>query len=216
MLNAYHLEQRQTLDLIRDHLAAVPEDRARLMERIAPYRAFREKVAGFLSRHFQEICTGKCFRSRLSACCSREGIITFFADMVVNVLISGEADLAALTDVLDRPNDGFKCVYLGEGGCLWRLKPIVCEMFLCDAALSAAFDEDPAAADQWEALKEERKRFTWPDRPVIFDDLEAHFMAAGRRSPLMYLHNSPGLLRVKQRAGLPVSARGRKKHHEGR
>jgi hypothetical protein len=210
MINAYHLEQRQTLDLIRRHLARVPGDRDRLLERIRPYRAFREEVAGFLVRHFQDLCTEKCFRSRLSACCSREGIITFFADTAVNVLISDEAALDELAAVLDRPNEGVKCVYLGDGGCLWRIKPIVCEMFLCDAALSAAFDGDPAAADAWASLKEKRKGFTWPDRPVIFDELEAHFMAAGHTSPLMYLHNSPGLLRVKQKAGLPVPARGTK------
>ncbi len=202
MVNPYHLEQRQTLDLIRDRLETVPEDRDRLLEWTAPYRAFRAGASDFLDRHFHAVCTEKCFRDRLSACCSREGIITFFADMAVNVLISDAPELDALGAVLDVPNEGFKCVYLGDRGCLWRIKPIVCEMFLCDAALSAAFDGDPGAAARWEALKEERKRFTWPDRPVVFDDLETHFMAAGLTSPLMYLHNSPGLLRVKQRAGV--------------
>ena len=216
MINPYHLEQRKTLDLIRDHLAAMPGERERLLEQIAPYRSFRKRVSGFLSSHFREICTEKCFRSQISACCSREGIITFFADTAVNVLVAEEAELDALASVLDRPNEGFKCVYLGDRGCLWRIKPIVCEMFLCDAALSAAFDENPEAADRWEAYKEERKGFTWPDRPVLFDALEAHFMAAGHHSPLMYLHNSPGLLRVKQRAGLPVPARRKKRNHERR
>ena len=51
-----------------------------------------------------------------------------------------------------------------------------------------------------DALAQERKRFTWPDRPVLFDDLEQYFMDAGCTSPHMYLHNSPGLLRVKQMA----------------
>jgi len=50
-------------------------------------------------------------------------------------------------------------------------------------------------------LEAKRKRFTWPDQPVLFDDLESYFMKSGYRSPLMYLHNSPGLLRVKQKAG---------------
>ncbi len=202
MVNPYHLEQRQTLDAIRDHLSTAPEDRDRLLEWTASYRAFRAEASDFLARHFQEICTEKCFRSRLSACCSREGVITFFADMAVNVLVSDDPELDALSAVLDAPNEGFKCVYLGDRGCLWRIKPIVCEMFLCDAALSAAFDGNPDASARWEALKEERKRYTWPDRPVIFDDLEAHFLAAGHASPLMYLHNSPGLLRVKQKAGI--------------
>jgi len=203
MVNPYHLEQRQTLDLIRDHLETVPEDRDRLLEWTAPYRSFRAATSDFLDRHFGAVCTEKCFRGQLSACCSREGIVTFFADMAVNVLVSDAPELDALGAVLDVPNPGFKCVYLGDRGCLWRIKPIVCEMFLCDSALSAAFDGDSDAAARWEELKEERKRFTWPDRPVVFDDLETHFMAAGPTSPLMYLHNSPGLLRVKQRAGMP-------------
>jgi hypothetical protein len=44
------------------------------------------------------------------------------------------ASLESLQDVLTRPREGFKCVFLGHEGCLWRIKPIVCEMFLCDAA----------------------------------------------------------------------------------
>ncbi len=202
MVNAYHIEQRQTLDLVRDHLHGVPGDRDRLLEWTASYRGFRETVADFLARDFQDACTEKCFRGRLSACCSREGIITFFADVVVNVLVSDEAELDRLGAVLDVPNNGSKCVYLGDRGCRWRIKPIVCEMFLCDTAQRTVFDNDPEAAVRWEKLKNERNRYTWPDRPVVFDDLEAHFMAAGHSSPLMYLHNSPGLLRVKKMAGL--------------
>jgi hypothetical protein len=49
-------------------------------------------------------------------------------------------------------------------------------------------------------LKQREKHFRWPDRPVLFDDLEKYFMAAGYSSPLMYLNNSPGLLRVKELA----------------
>jgi hypothetical protein len=46
------------------------------------------------------------------------------------------------------------------------------------------------------------KSFRWPDRPVLFDQLEQVFMAVGCRSPLMYINTSPGLLRIKQKAGL--------------
>ncbi len=35
-----------------------------------------------------------------------------------------------------------------------------------------------------------------------FDMIEAYFIAAGCFSSLMYLHNSPGLLRVKRKAGI--------------
>jgi hypothetical protein len=49
-------------------------------------------------------------------------------------------------------------------------------------------------------FKQREKHYRWPDRPVLFDDLEKYFMAAGYSSPLMYLNNSPGLLRVKELA----------------
>ena len=47
-------------------------------------------------------------------------------------------------------------------------------------------------------FKQREKAFRWPDQPVLFDDIEAVFLNAGLSSPLMYLHNSPGLLRVKK------------------
>ena len=71
-------------------------------------------------------------------------------------------------------------------------------MFLCDRAKDTVFGSRPELKDRWDALARERKRFTWPDRPVLFDDLERTFMDAGCTSSLMYLHNSPGLLRVKK------------------
>jgi hypothetical protein len=136
----------------------------------------------------------------LSACCSREGIVTFFADGVINVLLSTPQETDRLATVLQKGDNGPKCVYLGSNGCLWRLKPIVCAMFLCDRAEEEVFRDRPALRRQWEAYREHKKRFTWPDRPVLFDAIEANFIAAGCTSPLMYLHNSPGLLRVKQQA----------------
>jgi hypothetical protein len=138
----------------------------------------------------------------LSACCSKEGIITFFADVVINALVSGEAEMRSLLRVLATENKGSKCIYLGPEGCLWRLKPIVCEMFVCKDALSHIFNSAPEARQKWEELKELQKRFTWPDRPVLFDVVEDTFLKAGYTSTLMYLHNSPGLLRLKQRTKL--------------
>ena len=137
---------------------------------------------------------------RLSACCSKEGIVTFFADVVVNMLESTVDEIDALKSVLRASESGFKCVYLGEQGCMWRVKPIVCEMFLCDRAQQTVFAEAPDLASEWAAFEALKKRFTWPDRPVLFDDLEAVFIQAGCRSTLMYMHNSPGLLRVKRKA----------------
>jgi hypothetical protein len=71
-------------------------------------------------------------------------------------------------------------------------------MFLCEQAKKEVFREKAWAEDAWKELKQRKKLYTWPDRPVLFDDLERYFMNAGYSSPLMYLHNSPGLLRVKQ------------------
>jgi hypothetical protein len=102
--------------------------------------------------------------------------------------------------VLFYKNEGFKCVFLGNEGCLWRIKPIVCEMFLCDAAENAVFKENPVARKRWDALVRQKKDYTWPDRPVLFDTLEQICIDAGYISPLMFLHNSPGLLSVKRQA----------------
>jgi hypothetical protein len=40
--------------------------------------------------------------------------------------------------------------------------------------------------------------------PLLFDEIETFFMLRGADSPHLYFHRSPGLLRVKKRAGLPV------------
>jgi hypothetical protein len=155
-----------------------------------------------LERRFKRVCTTSCFQSQRSACCSRDGIITFFADVVVNVLMSTPDEVVQLHTVLNTIRDDLKCVYLGRQGCLWRIKPIVCQMFLCDAAAEAVFAGKPELKDQWEAFKQEAQQFKWPDRPVLFDTLEKVFLDAGYESPLMYLHTSPGLLQVKRKAGL--------------
>ena len=189
--------------MVRRHLATLSRSEIQQLEtQIGDYVSFRDEVQTFLSENFSEICDQKCYRSRLSACCSREGIITFFADAVINALLSRNEDLEALITVLQKPNDGFKCIFLGDEGCLWQLKPIVCEMFLCDPAEKEAFEKKPEARQRWEDFRQREKSYRWPDRPVLFDKLEQYFIDAGYSSPLMYLHNSPGLLRVKRRAGL--------------
>jgi hypothetical protein len=200
-MNSYHKEQIDALIMVKRHLDNLPaSEHQALRASVADYLMFRREVDEFLVNHFSEICTQTCYQSRMSACCSREGIITFFADIVVNVLVSAQADIDNLQAVLSKPNDGFKCVYLSEKGCLWRLKPIVCQMYLCDRSKDHVFGQESKLKSEWKLLEQKRKRFTWPDRPVLFDDLESYFMKAGYRSPLMYLHNSPGLLRVKQEA----------------
>ena len=187
--------------MVRRHIDGLSiVQRQELADWSADYLKFRQEVEEFLTTHFSEVCIQKCYQSRLSACCSREGIITFFADVVINYLASKGSDYDNLEAVLNKPNEGFKCVYLSDDGCLWHLKPIVCQMYLCNRSKEQVFGLHPQLKEEWELLEEKRKRFTWPDRPVLFDKLESHFIKAGCRSPLMYLHNSPGLLRVKNKA----------------
>ncbi|MGM0452368.1 MAG: hypothetical protein ACQERN_04285 [Thermodesulfobacteriota bacterium] len=198
-MNHYQLEQRDALHMIRQQLDKMPAaEKEGLRRQIADYLRFRFSVAEFMAVHLSQICDEKCYRSRLSACCSKDGIVTFFADWVVNVLDSDDGDLDAIGDAICRPQSDFKCIFLTDTGCLWRVKPIVCEMFLCHEAKNRAFDDNPAAARQWEQFLGEKKRFTWPDQPVLFEHLESHFIARGLQSPLMYIHYSPGLKRIKQ------------------
>ncbi|MGE0084124.1 MAG: hypothetical protein AB7S75_06850 [Desulfococcaceae bacterium] len=198
-MNDYQTEQMETLTMIRSHFSEMGEaERKKLRASLKDYLAFRADTAAFLAGHFGHLCTRNCYENRMSACCSKDGIITFFADAAVNVLLSSDAQLDALADVLVKTHTGFKCVYLSEKGCLWRIKPIVCEMFLCDSAKAEIFGNNPALKEEWETLEKRRKGFTWPDRPVLFDELEQIFLDAGYRSPLMYLHISPGLLRIRR------------------
>ena len=79
----YQKEQFETLALVRRHLATLSQtERNRLTGETADYLRFRDAVHTFLSKYFSEVCTQKCFQSRRSACCSKDGIITFFADWV--------------------------------------------------------------------------------------------------------------------------------------
>jgi hypothetical protein len=198
-MNAYQKEQLETLDLVCRHLPDIEENGLDdLEEEIADYMAFRKDVDAFLAKHFSQICTQSCYKSHRSACCTKEGIITFFADVVVNVHQSSQKEIGAMLSVLTSPHDGTKCIYLGENGCLWHVKPLVCEMFLCTQAEVSVFSENRVLQERWLDLKHREKSFRWPDQPVLFDDIEAVFLSAGVSSPLMYLHNSPGLLRVKK------------------
>ncbi|MBC2712707.1 MAG: YkgJ family cysteine cluster protein [Desulfosarcina sp.] len=115
----------------------------KLTEKVSDYMQFRQSVDGFLNRHFNDVCTLTCYRSRTSACCSKDGIITFFADTVVNALHATPAQLDHLETVLGRVNGGNRCVYLGSDGCIWTVRPVVCAMFLCDRAMNAVFSDEP-------------------------------------------------------------------------
>jgi len=201
-MNQYHQEQIEAFAAVLRHLSSNPSARHALLAIGADYLSFREEVASFLATHFSQVCTQTCYQNRLSACCSREGIITFFADIVVNVLVSDVREIENLISVLHKPNTGLKCVYLTEAGCRWKVKPIVCEMFLCAKAKDAILAPNSPLQREWDMIEKKRRQYTWPDQPVVFDRLEAYFIELGIQSPLMYLHNSPGLLRVKRKAGL--------------
>jgi hypothetical protein len=71
-------------------------------------------------------------------------------------------------------------------------------MFLCDQAKKTVLETDDQLKLEWEKLRKKEKDFTWPDKPVLFDEIEEIFINAGLDSPLMYFHKSPGLLRVKK------------------
>jgi hypothetical protein len=203
-LNEYNHDQLESLSMVRRSLQAFSEIQLRqLKEEVQDYLRFREKVAAFQRRHFSEVCTEKCFTDNTSACCGREGIMTFFADVVINSLVSSEEELERIEKRLFMDPGGFKCVYLTPEGCLWRLKPIVCEMFLCAHAKKAVLGRVEGLQKAWEALRREERTYTWPDRPVLFDAIEERFMEEGLNSPLMYFHLSPGLLRVKSRRRPP-------------
>jgi hypothetical protein len=199
-MSEYNRDQLEAIQMVQHQLGTLSTGQiGRLRRRIGPYLQFRAEVEDFQKKHFSEVCTEKCFSSQTSACCGREGIATFFADVVMNVLLSTEQEAEGLLQALSEDKGGFKCVYLGDKGCLWRLKPIVCEMFLCEHAKDLVLGRDESLRDQWEKLRQREKRYTWPSRPVLFDELEGMFIRTGLDSPLMYYHWSPGLLRVKSK-----------------
>ena len=199
-MSPYNKEQTEALEIVRRGLQGMTRDRRdALRASIAEYLSFRSRVDRFFETHFAAYCRSKCFQTHMSACCSKEGIVTFFADVVINALVSTPQELERLAVLLRSPPSGHHCVYLGPEGCRWRITPIVCAMFLCDGVKQHAFACDPDSEKDWQSILTERKTFTWPDRPVLFDDLEQVFIDIGHVSILMYLHYSPGMLKVKEK-----------------
>jgi len=199
----YNLDQRLTIQAILEVLADLPlEERDRLRISMEPYLEFRQLVGEFFDTHFRPLCKKLCFDTDLSGCCGFESIITFFADHVINLAHSSEGRIHALISALERPNLSRRCVYLGASGCLWKVSPISCAMFLCARAKETVFETGPEIRDEWNNLLLQEKRFTWPDKPVLFDELESFFLKRGVDSPQMLFHRSPGLLRIKSKAGL--------------
>jgi hypothetical protein len=202
-MSEYNQQQTDAILMVRQHLSHLPDSELRwLKQRIKSYLKFRKVVGSFQDEHFADLCSHKCFTSRTSACCGREGIITFFADVVINLILSTKKEIDTLLEVLEGDTGGFNCVYLNESGCLWRCKPIVCEMFLCDHAKNSVLNDNESLASQWARFRRRERMYTWPTRPVLFDQLEVFFLNAGYDSPLMYFLKSPGLLRLKAKHAL--------------
>jgi hypothetical protein len=206
-MNDYQHEQLDALRIARDGLVCITHSDLNDFKRSTDdYLRFRQAVDLFLKHHFSSICTQLCYQSQTSACCSKDGIITFFADTVINALHAAPGELDRMETALNRDNRGHRCIYLTADGCMWTIRPVVCAMFLCDRAMDTAFTADPTAKAVWEDLRRQEKTFKWPDRPVLFDHIEQVFMARGYRSSLMHLNLSPGLLRVKRLAGLTAAS----------
>ena len=204
-MNDYQREQKQALDQVTDKINIIKSaDDSELVREIASYLQFRQTLGKFMSEHFGRFCSQACFQSQTSACCSRDGIITFWSDLVINVFVSARRRTGRLAQAIENPLWPHKCIYLGPQGCLWEVPPLGCALFLCDAVQAEVLDREPSLKSEWENLKRKGMAYRWPDRPVLFDRLEQIFMAAGCRSPLMYINTSPGLLRIKRKSGLSV------------
>lgn len=202
-MNSYQKEQLDALKQVRKTLKTMaPPTLQGLGNEMGPYLDFRRDLEQFTHEHLGGHCTQACFKSQTSACCSKDGIITFWADVVINALISDQNALDELTVAIQKPMLANKCIYLADNGCTWKIRPLVCAMFLCDRIHSEVLTPDPRLNKKWQRFVQQAKRFRWPDRPVLFDHLEGLFMAKGCRSPLMYINTSPGLMRIKQSAGL--------------
>jgi hypothetical protein len=199
LLSIYNNQHLETLRLLKEQLQALPEaQRNKLRKMIAPYLTYREETDRFSRAHLIEDCHRICFEKKRSACCGREGIIVFFADFVVEFLGASEDRIEAMDEVLVSDRGGMDCVYLGENSCRWKMKPIACEMFLCDQIKKEVLGADDELEHRWQKLRLQEKSFTKPDQPVLFDDLERFFIERGCDSPLMFFHHSPGLLRLKK------------------
>lgn len=196
----YNRDQLQSFRIIERTCRRMPDsDRENLSRAIQPYLHFRTRLAEFQALTFVPHCRATCYDTALSACCGFESIFTFFADQVITTIESSPADMEAVFRVLSRPNETRNCVYLGENGCLWKVPPVSCAMFLCDGIRKEILEPRPEAAQTWNQFREEEKEYTHPVRPVLFDSVESLFIRLGADSPHMYFHKSPGLLRLKEK-----------------
>jgi len=197
-----HEQQRSLTAILKAFENLRPSEVERLKESIQPYIHLRRALEEYNRCYFGAVCKRVCFETGLSACCGFESIVTFFADHVINFLLSRPDEISAMMRAVSHPNRSEKCVYLGREGCLWSMSPVSCAMFFCDAAKKTVFEEHPEAESMLQGFRDSEKKFTWPTKPVLFDQLEKTFMGLGVESPHLYFHCSPGLLRLKAKAGL--------------
>ena len=179
-MSEYNTEQLETLRIVRQFLKSLSENETRFYKKqIEDYFLFRKKVSDFSRKNFSSICRAKCFENKLSACCTKEGIITYFADVFINAIHSDTSVLDNMESMLHNGGSSKNCVYLGNNGCIWLIKPIVCEMFFCDFLISEAEKDNPSIKKELEHLKLLQKNFTWPDKPVYFNTIEEVFIERG-------------------------------------
>lgn len=199
----YNLEQFDAYMTIKAFFdKASDSEIAELKEMIAPYLDFRAETSEFLTRSCADVCGDICFKTGLSDCCMHEGIITFFADWIVNWLVSSKEEIDVLVKALFNPFRNDKCVYLGPVGCIWKIKPMNCETFVCKQAKAEIFARDFQAEYFYDEILARKKTFSFPDRPVLFDNIEKFFMDRGVDSEIMYFHKGAGLLMIKSKAGV--------------
>ena len=202
-LNTYQKEQLDALHQVRTTLTQMDiKTKNRLTTDFRPYIDFRQEVDRFLDAHLSAYCTQACFTSQTSACCSKDGIITFWADMVINACSCSHDEFNMLISAVKNPLHVQKCIYLGVKGCLWKVRPLVCAMFVCDQLQVDVINQDLKLSKTWANYRQQAKGFRWPDKPVLFDRLEEMFIDLGCQSPLMYINSSPGLMRIKKKARL--------------
>ncbi len=211
MISRYNSEQIETIGMVVEHLSCVSEKENESLKKMCDeYLGFRKQLSEYFLKYVADTCIKKCFDNQRSACCTKEGVIIFFADIFINLLYSDKKETDDLLFALNSLDQGRRCVYLGERGCLWKIKPVICEMFLCNTAKKEIFQKHADASLLWMALKKREKDFKWPDKPVLFDRIEEYFINKGFSSSLMFMHTSPGLIKVKKLSARFRSEAGKK------
>ena len=119
----YNQQHLEAFRMVRRHLKGMTNSQMdRLRRQIDAYLTFRRDVSTFQDLHFSKICIDKCFTSKESACCGREGIAAFFADVVINALLSTDAEIDCIIQNLLEDKGDPNCVYLTQKD--WNLEKV--------------------------------------------------------------------------------------------